>query len=242
VKCAVLIALVGCRQIYGLSDPHGIEIDADNPDTSAIALGDAGDPTLAAYWTFDALGNGVTPDVSGHGHDATCMANRCPTVVDGMFGNALSFALTPMTVSPNIMFAGDAPLSITAWIKVVDATVDKNACIVSQPAGIQLCIRDDRTVTFTTRGIGAVRSGSEFLANTWVFVAGVYAADPEVYIGSAVTVGQGDGVAGNGVITLGGSTEGDDNESFTGDIDNVRIYTRALDADEIAMLAAGGSP
>jgi hypothetical protein len=251
LSAGCLFALVGCRQIYGLSDPQLIDDAAHardgamGADAAQIHDGNS-DIALAAYFTMDTLSLGMTPDITGKGHNATCTTNMCATLVEGMFGNALAFDDTPMTIADSSMMLGTGPFSITAWV-FLDAAPNSDGCLLSQTNGIGLCLRTDGSVELGMRlPQTSFRTETKIELNVWAFVAVTYAANATtaiVYIGNTGNVGAVQlPVVSNNALVLGGAATGDPIDDFESTLDNLRIYTRVLDVDEIATLAGGGSP
>lgn len=77
---------------------------------------------LIAHWTMDELVEGVVPDVTGNGHDATLGPEdaKAPAAVEGIIGKALRFDPEQehfLTVAQSGDFSFRRPFTVMAWIK-----------------------------------------------------------------------------------------------------------------------------
>lgn len=76
-----------------------------------------------AYWSMDAINNGVLPDASGRGHDATAYGleeGKLPEVVPGLCGNCLKFTGSQqqyLEIQKLTGLAAPATFTVMAWIK-----------------------------------------------------------------------------------------------------------------------------
>ena len=202
--------------------------------------------------------NGVTgtsqADYSGNNNRGTTRsANGLIPSVPGQFGSAL--ALDGMSTSVNLgnpaVLRTTGSMTLSAWIYSTAFPVD-DAAIVSKrqaTAGFQLDTTVDtgpRTIGFklgAPSGGSMVRYGASVLQlNQWYHVAGVYDAGAQtmtVYLNGVPDDGTLSGpVAGRQVsspldVIVGKRAEDNVNYNFTGTIDEVRIYDRALTQGEI---------
>src|SRR5262249_23730277 len=207
---------------------------------------------LVAGYAFSEASGNTTADSSGNNNTGTLIGATRTTA--GKFGNALVFSgsdssYVDLGTSPSLELTGST--TISAWINS-SAYPGDDAAIVSKrdsTGGYQLDTTVDggpRTVGFklTNSSTGATmkRLGATALQlNQWYFVTGVYDAQAQtinVYL---------NGVLDNGALTgpvsatqqLSGTTvnigrrSGASGYAFTGTIDEVRIYGRALTQAEI---------
>jgi parallel beta-helix repeat protein len=199
---------------------------------------------LAAEWHLDD-GNGTTAvDTSGNGNDGTLVNN--PAWVDGKIGKALRFDGT----NDYVHCGQDSSLKITDAITVeawVNWTGAGNPYFVTKSGGpgqrsYDLSGNEDGTVEFRVGGAdcNTMKSSGTITipAGEWVHLAGTY--EPSSYVrlfvdGAlakenivSIPASQGD----NGLPWYIGAREG--NQGWLkGTIDEVKIYNRALSADEI---------
>jgi VanZ family protein len=205
---------------------------------------------LEARWTFDEGTDDRVLDASGGGLNGTLVNG--PTRVAGVDGLALR-----LNGSNQFVAFGDpaalrltGSMTVSAWINASSFPRD-DAAIVSDYSGLGYEL--DTTVDQGTRTIGfrlADASGrvmarygmTPLMTGTWFHVAGVYDAGArtlDVYLNGQPdngcllgTVTERQTISGVGVyVGRRGSRRG---LEFAGAIDDVRIYSRALAAHEIA--------
>ncbi len=197
---------------------------------------------LIAYWNFDANDGGVLKDQSGHGHDGRIEGNV--TLVPGLTGNAYQFDGSKNTYvvcehSDNLALAN--ALTIEVCIKRSDSGYrwDGIVCKGQSKGGFQLFF-DARSqcpafyLNTDSQGYGSV-TGSPMPMNEWIYLAVVYDAAGkcfEIYQNGALKKkqpyeGQISGYPKH--LLIGKSSF----NAFNGTIDELRIYDRALSADEI---------
>ncbi len=212
---------------------------------------------LVLYFPFDTPDeNGVVRDASGVGNDGRVFG--ATWVPDGKFGGAYHFSITNITdriVIPNSDTLNPDYITVAAWIK----TAHKNGFwsrIADKDCdyGYALDLAGDYNGKNSRRGIfqleinkrGSIGSDRMLDDNQWHHVAGVYDGKAvHCYIDGVeksrsirnpgpLPKTDWDLCLGNTVVqyTDGGFV------AFDGLIDEVRIYNRALSADEIKLLAA----
>jgi hypothetical protein len=208
-----------------------------------------GSGALEAHWTFGESSGLVALDASGHGLNGKY--NDAPKKVAGPLGNAVKFDGTAdyigLGTPASLRLTGS--LTIGAWIKSTDFPRD-DAVIVSnrfKKIGFQLDTTVDegpRTIGFKLTspcGVTMARYGATPLAlDTWYYVTGVYNAEAktmDVYLNgeldNGVLVGPVMGMqkASRSEVYIGRRS---DAERFTGEIDDLRIYSLPLTQAEIA--------
>jgi hypothetical protein len=232
-------------------DAPGPAVDAGGPAPDA---GGTLDPSLIAWYPLDTSMGGVTPDASGNGRDATCapLATICPPSVPGRLGMAMAFGdpVHLRVANGDGYFDTTDGFTIAAWAFLIDEDSDPGA-VMSKPRGNgfqnswQLEFEDGGTLAFTTsngQDHEVERAPQEVTLGTWVHVAGTWdGIAKQVYINGSVQGGEGADVVfdGSDIVIGADQNEGTIALPFGGLIDDVRIYDRALDGDEIAALAAG---
>jgi hypothetical protein len=206
---------------------------------------------LVAYY---AMTNNVQ-DGSGNGNHGTVVGT--PTYASGLaaFGTALNLNGTTACVNlgnkPVFNFAGSFSLSV--WANIGAWTSNWNHVMVGNRGesgiGWQLRRRDSNKICFTTRGVGQDDTGSTMDAplGEWVHIAAVYdnaGNTKRIYVNGVqdalVTTTAGK-VATTTHNTYIGARANSGNTGveglFTGLLDDIRIYSRALSAGEVEFLS-----
>jgi VanZ family protein len=209
--------------------------------------------SLEAHWTFDEVVGGLVIDSAGNGLDGKLVGG---TTVEGKHGMALRLdrpsecADFASPVSLRLM----GSMTITAWINSKSYPVDDAAIVSSHAPGYQLDTTIDtgpRTIGFKLIGpdgkVIARYGQTELVRTVWYHVAGVYDADAKtlnVYLngqlddgfllGSVPAVQQ---VSDRNVYV--GRRSDSEQHPFTGLIDDVQIYSRALTKAEIMVAMKG---
>jgi len=217
------------------------------------------DPDLVGYYKLD----GNADDSSGYGNHGAVLGN--PTWVSGLPGLGSAISLNALDGIVDSVKIGRGPrdaynfrgsFSIAAWVKIEtrDWYVNWSPSIVGKRGedSRSWTVRraDSPKLSFTTRGMGNedVRSVADQPLGKWVHITAVYdMAQNKKFIyfngvkdqeantnaGFRMTGSEHDtyiGARSNSANTL---PEG----SFTGLIDEVRLYSRALSAAEVTALA-----
>ena len=216
-----------------------------------------GTATLEAHWTFDESSGRIAVDSSGH--DLNGEYNNEPKKVAGPMGNAVKFDGTDyINFGHPTALRLTSSVTISAWINSTYYPRD-DAVIVSnrfEQVGFQLDTTVDkgpRTIGFKLTnpcGIMMARYGATPLAlDKWYYLTGVYNAEAktmDVYLNgeldNGVLMGPVMGMqktSGKNVY-IGRRSDFDglimrrsDSDRFTGDIDDVRIYSLPLTKTEI---------
>ena len=219
-------------------------------------------PTLGGEWHMDALsvaGEGIwsTPDTSGNGLGLS--GNVPPSaLVPGRWGNAVGFnaadfyELSTTQPQPDLE---PAHVAVMAWVKAAQSP-GPNAYIIAQgggptctPSSYALTTGGDGGLQFDVSDGASVSPsadpGPHVWDGNWHFVVGTYdGTTVRLYVdGSEVTPGTAsDTVIGyqlpTDTFTVGGYPDPNCRQFafYTGALDEVRVYDRALNADEISQL------
>jgi hypothetical protein len=213
--------------------------------------------SLEAHWTFDDMAAGVLHDSSGNGLNGTL---RGATVLaDGVRGKAIrlngenDYVDFGHPVELRLM----GSMTISAWIDSASFPPDDAAIVSCLTPGYQLDTTVDmgpRTIAFKIAdpcGNSMIRYGATELArDTWYHVAGVYVADAQSlnvylnghlddgFLNAPVAAAQ----AASSQRVLVGRRPDPSNYQFAGLIDDVRIYSRALEHSEIEQAMNGVAP
>ncbi|MBN1191089.1 MAG: hypothetical protein JXA46_15135 [Dehalococcoidales bacterium] len=187
---------------------------------------------LVAYYPF----NGDEKDYSGNSYHGT---NKGAAFIEGFSGQALSFdgkddyVSAPVNINPGVM----PQMTMTAWVRAKNDSPSRQ--VISHDNGsydrsIGIDYRGGGTGWSCFSGSGSVLGYEKVVLGEWVFIATVYdqtAAKVRLYVNEATHEETGTLGSGWDYINIGRNPSF--GEYFAGDIDDVRIYDRALSADEV---------
>lgn len=200
---------------------------------------------LVGEWRFDedaATTSTMTYDATGNGNNGTFVSNPVRATSTCKIGNCLSFngSSTYVDAGNGASLNFTAGITLSAWINPKAAGP---ATIVSKNGPFYLAYSGSRAViagVYTSPSTWTWVSGNTATPlNSWQFVAMTYdGANEKVYVN-----GSQDGVVSvtSTLVTTGATVKigwGDPgfNQYFNGYIDDVRIYNRALSADEVRQI------
>lgn len=219
-----------------------------NPIPKPEAKAPAAPGKLLAHWKFDDGKDAKAADGSGDGRDATLVNG--PTWVPGRHGGALSFDGKDDRVDAGARaeFEFQGPFSITLWMKVKAFTKEWQA-IVTKGEGSWRIVRFEtgNSISFTTTGLSAehTKANTRINTNTWRHVAAVYDGTKKyLYVDGALDAT----VSVSGVLApsvgkpvwIGASSDNGD-RYLDGQLDDVRIYSRALTGAEVQLVIKGAA-
>lgn len=229
ILSALILLFVGLMTLPGLS----VNIDDD----------------LVAYWAFNE--KDTASDSTGNGHDGTLIGDPQWTK-DGKYGGGIEFDQVGDEV--NIPFHKDLnqeAFTICAWANVEPGSGGHRAVVSSrdelpQPLtlfGYIIYAEPNNTWQFWT-GTGnppwSVVNGPAINLGKWDHVAGVCGDGKQKFYVNGELVGEIDAVVnlnGQQEFLIGaGANERAHEYLFKGIIDEVRLYNRALDEDEVAAV------
>lgn len=247
-------SMAGCSLVFPLGLPDGgVADDSSPPDTNPIDMTPTPTiPGLVARYPLDQLDSLQALDVSGNGLHAICNAASCPTPIgDGRHEGALRFDGSQVLRIKNDL-AFDLPaFTIATWFRadsitgfhtmlalpLADPKNTSNPWALSQASNI---------VEFTTAhldGESYVLESATFEAGTWHHIAASWdGVTKRIALDGAIgnTINPGSPFI-SGPLA-GGAIGADVNGAqaaihFTGDLDEVQVYDRALDEFELSVLA-----
>jgi len=168
------------------------------------------------------------------------------TLVDGVVGKALHFDGYPDQVVELGDLKLQAPATVVLWFKTRDVVNDRRlfsqaAGPVTQAGSLRLMGQID--VVADKQGLGVITRGLRH--NTWMHLAVVFDAKGQAtgYLNGEAQEPVKAGFDFDGVpATLGGKFLGQYGALFTGELDDVRLYRRALPPDEIRQLYRQQAP
>jgi len=210
------------------------------------------DADLKLYLPFDEASGATAHDLSGNGNTGTATGT---TVVDGVFGKARSFDGTDdyITIADSASLDIAGSCSVELWVYATDAVVTQ-----------QFISKSDGS-TYIALNIGYIGAGDDTIyfgfyepstwcrvfSNTtlpmsqWVHLAGTYdGAYLRIYINGALActpvAETGAMPTGTGSLKL-GEYAWDGLQDYTGYIDEARVCSRALSADETYLHYLAGA-
>jgi len=204
---------------------------------------------LVGYWSFDGGAGSVATDFSGSGNDATLNNMEEEDWVNGKVGGALDFdgAGTESGSVPTISIPSD--ITVSAWVKVTlydrnQFVMDKSTTNTQWALFFEANASGEATDGLKWRGgsaAGISYAASNFVDDVWYHVAGtqtgtdckLYVNGEEVKSGTCAAIGNG-----SGTISIGSANPGYD---YSGLIDDVRIYDRAISDAEIKNIYKAGA-
>jgi hypothetical protein len=210
-------------------------------------------PGLVAAYSFDAGSGTTVADLSGNGNNGT-IANATWST-NGKFGSALSFNGTNsmVTVPDSASLDLTNGMTLEAWVNPAATGTTWRTVVFKENTNYYAYALYGSTGTgfpsanaFTGSTDRDTRATSGVALNTWTHLAATYdGASLKLYVNGtqAATLGAtGNIVTTTGVLRIGGNNIW--GEWFSGLIDEVRVYNRALTAAEIQsdMTKSVGTP
>ena len=206
---------------------------------------------LVGYWTFDENAGKKVADSSPTNTSGSVLGDAVWTA--GNFGSAISFDGINDYVSiphKSVLSPQKSLWTVSAWVKttVPDGTIVRKGG--SGPDEYKLSLMEGKarfTINAGGDSVKAIAKGSSTVSDgKWHNIIGVRSTTKsvDVYVdgikeGSASYSGSGTSIDAGDVLTIGGRKGA--RYLFTGIIDDVQIYNRALSATEITALG-GASP
>jgi len=245
VRAAVLLLLLGCGSVNAVGTPDAAAAMSDAAPGDAASI-----EGLVAWYRMDTLAERTASDATGH-HDATCGVGTCPAVSgDGRIDGAYVFDGTDdlIRVPSTAELKTPQAFTVTAWINRDPGSTD--ACIVNKSFGAdgnnswQACIDEAGSLAFYS----VSASGADTLATAaavldtarWYHLALWWNGTTKaIFIDGARTVAKDVPAISfdDADITIGSDVDaGALVGPFSGMVDDVRIYNRALLAAELTAL------
>ncbi|WP_197287204.1 LamG-like jellyroll fold domain-containing protein [Planomonospora sphaerica] len=217
-----------------------------------------GDPSSGetGLWMMEEGTGTVLTDSSGHNRTAT--ATGPITWAEGRNGKAVTFGAGTHAVTAGPVLRTDQSYTVSAWAKLTQD--DAHASVISQDGTVNSGFKLNyspgdkkwRMVAYTTDATGSTDtkaiSSRPAKLNTWTHLTGVYDAqarkirlyeDGELVAENDYTSTWN---AGGGLLIGRSKLNGAYQHSFRGTIDEVRVYDKALAAQQIPGLMAPSAP
>lgn len=209
---------------------------------------------LVGYWSFD--GNDVIGttayDRSGQGNNGTL--TNGPLMARGRVGQALSFDGVSQSVEMSNVTSAARNVSMSAWFRTADYTADRQVIVYNGNGGtngygviINMEGESDGSLRVLYGGVAWFDTGVDITDSSWHHVALSISSDgtpvKNVYLDGSLIYTNGASVPGTpGTGTgIGNDHSGTNTPFFKGQIDEVRIYDRVLDAMEVKTLYGAGA-
>jgi hypothetical protein len=196
---------------------------------------------LVAAYSFSEGSGSTTADTSGNNHTGS-LVNGVAWTAAGKNGNALSFNGTNSKVSlPSSLDIATVPFTFEAWIRPTSFS-DWRAIFSKRASYNSSQMRFDVGLAISSGSV-YITTQSSFIAfdyvpplNTWTHLAVVaQSAGTALYVNGALQQSLGAITLGtNGAAPVAVGNTGDDDDPFSGQIDDLRLYSRALGQTEIA--------
>ncbi|MBU6232213.1 hypothetical protein KGP36_06220, partial [Patescibacteria group bacterium] len=202
---------------------------------------------LLGWWTFD--GKHMTKNVadsSGNGYDGHLVNFTSTTTEPGVIGQALGFNVGSTTAPgggagfvqlPSTLPSLSGPLTVSGWMYVT-AFPNTNRALWATNSNNRLMLRSTSEY-ITLGGLSGPTCTTASNLNTWVLATFVYdGTNISFYRNGALQCTNSVGAI---TVPLASSFIGTDSvagagDTMIGNIDDVRIYNRALSAAEVAQL------
>ncbi len=197
---------------------------------------------LAAYYPLD----GSTVDASGHGLDGFVYGQ--PIYGDGVLGQALRLdGVDDYVAVTDVGIAPGAPRTVAGWAKAetLDIPAWTNVFGFTGPSGNNghfdiECVGDGSGSTLGNYGLHRYGWERDIIAIDleWHHLAATYDGTAVAWYGDGQLISSEDvdaaDIASPGRVQIG--SRADNSNYFPGSVDEVRIYDRALSAEELAQL------
>jgi hypothetical protein len=235
------------------NNTNGDLFSSPDPITAQYSfIQDEIEANLTAYYSFDNPNDPVHDD-SGNEHDGIIYG---PNWVTGQVGGALSFDGVDDYVDCGTPFASvttSTTKSIIAWVKSADGMF-ANILILYRKSDIGTCFSITvQSIPIVWSGVymksattvGLLDSESPVVMNKWTHIALVQdGTNVDIYVNGVSENNSSDAVApalsNPPNATIGTYFYGGPTSFFNGTIDDVRIYNRALSAEEIQAIYEAG--
>ena len=216
-----------------------------------MPTGDEQDENLVGYWSFDDGSGTVARDSSGNGNDGTLHNMEDADWVDGVSGKCLSFDGDDDYVDLNAadVLSGATEGSISAWVYANNWDANRMTVFSTETGAAWASLRfvlfthSDSSLTFsvadgTNSTQDTCNTGTGLPSETWLHVVGTFdGSNVKIYINGEEKASISSSITpGTFTPTFTGIGWHYDVRYWNGLIDEVRIYNKALTAQEVKAL------
>ncbi|WP_168120818.1 LamG-like jellyroll fold domain-containing protein [Paenibacillus sp. HB172176] len=200
-------------------------------------------PSQLGLWTFDETGGTTAADASGNGNDAALYGGAA--FAAGKFANALQLdGIDDHAELPAVIDPGSSDYTAAAWVKLDSAQGTRQIILQQLGSGATWLFRDSATGTLGSWGGSALASTSQIPLGEWTHVAVTSSgADKKLYVNGQLedSSASSSPYASTAGMRVGMHKSPDaTNEEWDGEIDDLRIYGKALsEAELLAMIHEG---
>jgi chitodextrinase len=241
---------------------YAYDLSGNNSETAEVTLEtepelDTGEEGLVAHYPFDGNANDATP-YENHGVIGGDPVFEAVTHPNGTGNQAIVFdGMQDSVLAPNAVQLISDYTTVSFWIRVDAVSTDAEAYVldfghwserwkISLPQHLKIVWTTNTTYSVSDNFIHDMDSGdgNELLLNNWWYVTMVHdGVDDIIYLdGVEVNKQPAAGTLNSTGLPLGmGSNPIDGGQYFTGALDEVKIYNKALTPEEVAALFSQGT-
>ena len=237
------VATNGSHTITAVARDAGGNLTTSSPITITVSNTSVSPVGLRAIYALNESSGSTAADWSGNGNNGT--DRRAPRGRAVCYGNAASFDGTSDRINlPALGTFYNAGFTYEAWVRKTSAKKDVmvlGTWVSAQSGGPMIWIDHIAGRYYLTLGSGSIStyldSGRTPTVGQWEHIAATYdGSTARFYVGGVQVASKTyTGVVGNSNTWRMGAYESTPTGFFDGQIDNVRIYDRALSAGEIQV-------
>ncbi|HNS22032.1 MAG TPA: discoidin domain-containing protein [Sedimentisphaerales bacterium] len=204
------------------------------------------DPAIVGWWACDEGEGSTVADSSPNGNDGI-FVNGSPVWTTGIHGSAVELKIPTLVEIPAVNITMTAA-TMAGWIKPYGVQPEWASIMMTRGSATGLNVLASYQLAYhwgdASNSWSFRPSGSYVVNNEWTFAAVTVASDKAVFyvngIATATNAVAHAAVNWNANIYLGGDgTSGQSGRRMTGALDDVSLFSRALNADEIMAIMAG---
>ena len=230
-----------------------VYLKSDNTELSqTTTIGDSSGvfpDRLVSYWSFDDAGAGTALDLIG-GNNGTVTGATATTGVKGLANTAYAFDGTSKYINM-VNNAGSLNVqnyTLSVWVKQIDASATGRILCKSPHSSTNvdfMLLTEGYEIRLSSYVSGVswynlVTTTNEISTNnTWYHIVGTYdSTNMKIYKNGGLVISSPKNLNTpiGGTLDIGAYCWGNRSGSFNGSIDNVRIYNKALSAEEVLSI------
>ena len=225
-----------------------VTIGSNDPDEGSFSFAVTGTGVaqdLVGWWKFDETSGTSAADASGSGRTGALHSPPPVWNPEGHFSGALRFTGESgqgVVVGNHASLNLTSAITISAWAKAVDWDGNRRIVQKGNSDNQYRLLAENGDLVWHLANVGRLEAPLP-PADTWFHVAATYEGTMmRLYVDGQEILSQeasGPMSTTSNALNIGSkTTTSPDGDHFNGDLDDVRIYARALSAEEIATLAA----